>query len=216
MNIILIGPQGSGKGTQAQLLTETYDLVVLGMGKLLREAAQKDSERGHIIHDLINEKGKLLPDGVVFDLIQENLESIEWHNGIIFDGFPRTVAQFDLLENYLVDQDKFLHLAIYLYIDDETAIDRLANRVTCELDGKTYNLKSDPPPPECEGHITRRPDDQPEAIKNRLSQFKEFTQPIIQLLEEKGILERIDASGTPREVFSQIQAVISRKNLSNG
>ncbi len=215
---MLIGPQGSGKGTQAEFLVKEYDLTIIEMGRVLRTTAEEDSERGRLINDLINQKGELLPDGVVFDIFIEHVQQIDWREGLIFDGFPRTVEQFNLLENYLADQDKFINLGIYLEISDETAIARLSNRVICTVCGQIYNLKTNPPPsPDtctCGGKLIRREDDQPEAIKTRLGLFHQVTEPLLKILNEKGVLFKIDGSQSPEEVFSLMKKEIERKRLA--
>jgi len=217
MNIILIGPQGSGKGTQARLLLTNYQLKHIEMGEILREEAKEPTKRGQLINTLINERGKLLPNGIVFEIFKEINQQQPTPPGYLFDGYPRTVSQFNLLEDYLVEKNQFIHLAIYLTISEQTAIDRLSNRVICIKCKKLYNLKTNPPPPdhicECGGKIIRRPDDEPEIIKERMQLFEHSTQPVVNLLREKGILFTVDASQAIDAIFNEIKSEISRKNL---
>ena len=217
MNIILIGPQGSGKGTQSQKLVQKYNLTSIEMGSILRNIARQEHPRAQLINSLVNDKGKLLPDGIVLEILVEHLQKIDLGNGLIFDGYPRSVKQFILLENHLAEQNQYLHLAIYLDITDKTGIERLSNRITCQKCGRVYNLKTNPPPSPhncaCGGQLYQRPDDQPAAIKTRLKLYHQDTKPILNLLEEKGIFYRIDATQTPETVFNDIAKIIDKHHL---
>jgi adenylate kinase len=217
MNIILIGPQGSGKGTQAQRLAQKYHLSIIEMGGILRDIAQQNHPRSQLINSLINNKGKLLPDGIVLEILIEHLSKIQIKKGFLFDGYPRSIKQFLLLENYLADHNQFIHLAVYLDISDQIGISRLSNRLICQRCGRVYNTETTPPPSpntcQCNGELIHRQDDQPSAIATRLKIYHHDTQPILNLLKEKGILYRIDASQEPDKIFLQIKQIIDKKRL---
>ncbi len=218
MNLILIGPAGSGKGTQAELLVQEYQLAAIEVGGLLRKTAQEQTERGRLINDLINRKGELLPDGITFEIVEEYIKGINWQNGLLFDGYPRSVKQFEMLEDYLVNRNQFLHLGIHLEITEQTAIERLGDRRICQNCGRIYNtvtLKSIEIDKcnDCGGKLIRRPDDHPEAIKLRLKMYQETTQPVLTLMRSKGILAQIDASKPITEVFADIKQALIQKGL---
>jgi len=217
MNLILIGPQGSGKGTQGELLTKTYNLTLIEMGSVIRKAAIEPTYRGKLLNSWVNQKGKLLPDGIVFGIFTNYLERLGVYNGLILDGYPRSVKQFSLLEDYFANRGQIIDLAICLDIPIELTIKRLTNRLVCTRCGEIYNLETNPPPKDslckCGGKLTKRIDDQPEAIKTRLEYFHQITQPLLTILDEKGILVQIDGSHEAGEVFRLIQKVLVRKGL---
>lgn len=215
MNIILFGPQGSGKGTQAELIAKKYKLTTVEMGGILRDKIAEKNDRSKLINSLINQKGKLLPDGIVIELVKEFLANYKSKKGYIFDGYPRNIKQFILLEDTLAEMDQFIHLAIYLDIPDKISIERLSNRFICSKCGNIYNSITNPPPQKktckCGGKLTKREDDQPAAIKTRLSLFHEATEPLLKHLEDKHILERIDATPSPQSIFNQVTSIIDEK-----
>lgn len=219
MNIILIGPQGAGKGTQASLLEKKYHLQTIEMGAILREKAQERTDRGKLINHLINEKGKLLPDGIVIEIVKEHLKNNSHQHGYLFDGYPRNTKQFILLEDTLLEQDQYINLAIYLDITDQVGIERLSNRRICQKCHKIYNLKTDPPPQKntcsCGGKLYQREDDQPEAIKTRLNIFHQVTVPLLEVLKTKRILFKVDASASPKEIHQEIINYITKHQLAN-
>lgn len=210
MNLIVIGPQGSGKGEQATRLAREFDLVYLNMGDILRGIAKEDSDRGRIVNEMISVKGKLVPDEFTFKVLRETLEKKASKKGFVFDGYPRTLAQLEKFEAYLTQKGEKIDRVFYLKVSPETSIKRLSSRRICEKCGEVYNLVTDPPKKEgvcnrCKGKLIRRADDKPGVIQKRLEQYQEQTQPLMAYFEKKGILEKIDGERPIEEVFEEIK-----------
>lgn len=206
MNILLIGPQGSGKGTQAEKLVEKSGLFYIEMGGILREAAKANPT----IDRLINIEGKLVPDNVALSLVIEKIEKENsTKDNILFDGFPRSIAQFDMLSAWLLESGKKINIAILIDIPDEESVKRLSARRKCGKCGKIWNLVTQPKPPsenkcECGGDLVQRKDDTPEVIKERLSAYHLTTDKLVSLLEQKGVLLKIDGTKSIDDVTKDI------------
>ncbi len=212
MNILLIGPQGSGKGTQAKFLSQKYGLFILEMGELLRDAAKSNPE----INRLINVEGKLVPDELAFNIITKKIEeSAPGKDGLLLDGFPRTVSQYEMLETWLTASGKKLDLAILIDVPDPVSIERLSARRECMKCGRIWNLVTSPRPPredicQCGGSLFQRQDDIPEAIQKRLQIYHETTGKLVELFGKKGILLRVDGTkpigGVTEEIYSGLDS----------
>lgn len=206
MNILLIGPQGSGKGTQAEILVEKSGLFYLEIGGLLREAAKTNKE----IDKIMNVGGKLIPDDITFSLVIDRVEKIApKKDSILFDGFPRTTAQYEMLSTWLKDFGKKVDIAILIDIPEEESIKRLSARRKCTKCGKIWNLVTSPKPPtdttcDCGGELYQRKDDTPEAIKTRLQIYKDTIGKLLKILEEKKLLVRVDGMRSIEAVTEQI------------
>jgi adenylate kinase len=209
MNIVLLGQQGSGKGTQAKYLTEKLNLFYFETGKFLRNLAKTDP----VIDDLINKQGVLVPDQQIFDNIikffRENKVDL---GNVLFDGFPRNVSQYEILKSWLAISDKQIDLVIFLNISDEETVRRLSARRVCAKCGETFNLITNPPTQahenECGGEMTQRPDDTPEAIKKRLAVYHRETEPLLEIFREEGILKEVDGTPDIPEVWTSIEKII--------
>lgn len=205
MNIILLGPQGSGKGTQADLLSKNFHLLYFEGGRYLRELAKTDPR----IDEIINKIGALVPGkemfGYVKDFLSKKCPSLD---GFLLEGFPRDIEQYQLIKNWLTENNAHLDYAIVLEIDEAETIKRLSARRTCDKCGEIYNLRTNPPPSEnecrCGGKLIQREDDKPEAIKNRLTIYREQTQPLIDLLLSEKILIKIDGRQSIEDVYKNI------------
>lgn len=179
---IMIGPQGSGKGTQAKLLTGEFGFVHISVGAIFRWHVRQHTKLGSRV-SRITEEGRLVSDSIVEKVVRERLEMHDWRYGFVLDGFPRTSAQAAyLFENWNLDR------AIYLDLDDQTVYERVMSRAQV---GKGSGF-------------TKRADDNPEALQRRLSEYHEKTQPLLNLFAERGMLLRIDGSGTIEQVYRDI------------
>ena len=207
LNVVLIGPQGSGKGTQADLIVEEFGLEPIEAGALIRKRAAQHDKKAEIIDHLANKKGELLPDGIVLDMIYEELEERESEQGYLFDGFPRTAKQYQALQELLVDRHWQLDVAIIFKISDAAAVRRLGARRHCEACGKSYSLAWEPERERCDcgGELTRRADDSEEGIRKRLELFHATTEPVLDLMGEDGILVEVDGERGVEEIFLEIK-----------
>lgn len=188
MKLILMGPPGAGKGTQGEILEKKLGISTISTGLMLRTAIKEQTEIGKIAAQYINE-GKLVPDDVMVKVVKERLSKPDCENGFILDGFPRTTAQAQALDEAGVCIDKVL----LLEVDDEVIVERLSSRRECSKCGAPYNIVSKKPAQEgicdsCGGELIQRKDDVPETIQNRLSIYHEQTEPIKSYYEAKGIL----------------------------
>lgn len=210
MNIIILGPQGSGKGTQAELVAEKFDFFHLESGDFLRDIAKNDTR----VDQIINKEGKLLSDEETFDLISGHLAvKLPKRDGVILDGFPRTVRQYELFSQWLSQKGRKIDLAVLLDVSDEESVRRLSARRLDRRSGKIYNLITNPLPPNTkEEDLIQREDDKPEAIKKRLKLYHEKTQPLINVLDGEGILVRVNGERPieviAEEIFQWIQRFI--------
>ena len=206
MNILILGPQGSGKGTQALLLAKKFDLLYVEMGSILRELSKKDAE----IDKLINQEGKLVPDEKTAEVFRDFLVKNPLGNkkGLILDGFPRTQVQYEFVKDYFSKNGQKLDWAISIDVSEETSIKRLSARRICKGCGKIYNLLTNPPKSvvcdECGGELIQRQDDTDEAIRQRLQIYRERTALLIGVLEKEGILIKVDGEREVHTIFNDI------------
>ena len=213
MNIILLGPPGSGKGTQARNLMEEYGLVQVSTGDILRKEVAEETALGLKIKDII-EAGKFPEDDLIMELLENRLKDSDCDNGVILDGVPRTLYQAEYIDRLFEKLGKRLDAVIELSVDDQELITRLSGRFTCQDCGEPYNDTYKPPAKEgvcdkCGGEaFLRRPDDQPEAIQTRLEVYHEQTRPLIDFYSESGRLKSVDGMKQMEEVSSQILALV--------
>ncbi|MBW4709892.1 adenylate kinase [Roseobacter sp. YSTF-M11] len=212
MNIILLGPPGAGKGTQARHLVETRGMVQLSTGDMLREAKDSGTEMGKVVADVMA-RGALVTDEIVIGLIREKLETVK-ANGFIFDGFPRTLAQADALGELLEAEGETLDAVIEMRVDDAALVARIVARSTCGMCGEVYNDNTKPIPADgkctnCGGtEFKRRADDNEESLKTRLMEYYKQTSPLIGYYYAKGMLSRVDGLGAIGAVQGEIKAVL--------
>jgi len=213
MNIILLGPPGAGKGTQARILTESRGMVQLSTGDMLRAAKDSGSEMGKIVADVMA-RGALVTDEIVIGLIREQLETVK-AAGFIFDGFPRTLAQADALGALLVEKGESLDAVIEMEVDDEALIGRITARSTCAGCGEVYNDNTKPIPADgkcvnCgkENQFIRRADDNEESLRTRLMEYYKKTSPLIGYYYAKGQLAKVDGLGEIDSVKAAISGVL--------
>lgn len=195
MKLILLGPPGAGKGTQAEVLTKKLEIETISTGVMLRAAMREGTELGKLAKGYID-AGKLVPDDVVVGIVKERLSKDDCKNGFILDGFPRTIAQAEALAASGVEIDKVLSLEV----DDEVIVERLAGRRECKACGTPYHIKTKPVPSTgkcvCGGEIIQRDDDNEETIRNRIEVYHEQTEPIKAYYEAQGKVVSVDSSKT--------------------
>ncbi len=196
MRLIMMAPPGGGKGTQASRLKEKYGIPQVETGKILRKAVQEGTELGREAEEYMN-AGKLVPDDVMVGIIRRRLVEPDCSDGFILDGFPRTIPQAEALDDLFEEQDIQLDAVLYLDVPDEIIYQRLGKRRVCPECGRTYHLEVDPPEEnelcdKCGVKIVQREDDRKEAIKQRLKEYKNKTEPLLEFYSEKDLLAEID------------------------
>jgi adenylate kinase len=214
LNLILLGPPGSGKGTQGERLQEDFRLPYYATGDILRAAVKEGTEIGKQAKEFMD-RGDLVPDEVIIGVIAERVQQQEAADGFILDGFPRTVPQAEALDEKMKQLGREMTAAVLIDVSEEEVIRRLSGRRTCEQNpGHIYHVEFDPPKEEgvCDidgGKLTVRDDDKPEVVKNRLVQYREKTKPLIDYYEERGILNDVDGSRSPDEVEELIHGILA-------
>jgi adenylate kinase len=206
MRLVLIGPPGVGKGTQAGLLESHLGVKPLSSGVIFRQEIDAETDLGRLAKRYIDH-GELVPNGVTIEMMAKRLRSNEVRShGFVLDGFPRTVKQAEALDEMLTEMEMTLDCAISIEVPDEVVIERLCGRMGCTKCGEIYHAISKPPKREglcdkCNGPLIIRSDDTPETMKERLRIFHETTKPVISYYEQKGILQRVDGTGSPEAVY---------------
>jgi adenylate kinase len=213
LNLILLGPPGSGKGTQGERLQEDFRLPYYATGDILRRAVKEGTEVGRQAKEQM-ERGDLVPDEVIIGVIAERVQDDEATDGFILDGFPRTLPQAEALDAKMDELGRRISAAILIRVPDEEVTRRLSGRRTCEQNGHVFHLEFNPPEKEgvCDldgSPLMIRDDDRPEVIANRLAQYKSKTEPLIGYYEERGILRPVDGGESPDEVEEKIHGVIA-------
>jgi adenylate kinase len=219
LNLILLGPPGAGKGTQAERLVDDFDLPYYATGDILRAAVKDGTELGNKAKEYMD-RGDLVPDDLICDVIMERIDTPGAADGFILDGFPRTRGQADVLDRGLGQRHRRLTAALLLDAPDEEVIRRLSGRRICVKNGHLYHLDFDPPKRDgvCDqdgSRLIQRDDDKPETIERRLQVFHKETSPLIQYFDEQGILRRFDAARPPSEVHDHIRATLATLRLED-
>jgi adenylate kinase len=212
LNLILLGPPGSGKGTQGERLQEDLDLPYYATGDILRAAVREGTEVGAQAKEYMD-RGDLVPDDVIVGVIAERIDRHEAEDGFILDGFPRTEVQAGALDSKLSELGRELTAAVLIEVEDEEVVRRLSGRRTCP-NGHVFHVEFDPPEKEgvcdvCGSEVQIRDDDKPDVIRNRLAQYESKTKPLIAYYEERGLLMRVDGDQEPDEVSDQIRKLLA-------
>ena len=217
LNLVLLGPPGSGKGTQGERLQEDFRLPYYATGDILRAAVRDQTELGQTAKEYMD-RGDLVPDEVIIGVITERLAESEAADGFILDGFPRTLPQAEALDAELQKLGRGLTLALLIEVPDEEVVRRLGGRRTCAKNGHIFHVEFDPPkePDVCDidgSRLVIREDDKPEVIRHRLEQYREKTEPLVDYYEDKGLLRRVDGAQSPDEVGDRIRALLATLKL---
>ena len=208
MNLILLGPPGAGKGTQAQMIVDRYHIPQISTGDILRAAVKEKTALGAKAKEFMDQ-GKLVPDELVIGIIEERLKEPDCRSGFILDGFPRTIAQAEALEPILAEMGKPIDHVINIEVDDEELVRRLTGRRTCRNCGAMFHLSFYPPKKDgscdrCGGPLYQRGDDKEETIRTRLKEYQKQTAPLIQYYLEKKKLRTIAGVGEQNQIFRRI------------
>ena len=213
LNLILLGPPGSGKGTQGERLQEEHRLPYYATGDILRAAVAEETEIGQRAKEYMD-RGDLVPDDVIIGVICERIQAEEAADGFILDGFPRTVPQAEALDSEMQRLGRSLSVALLIDVPDEEVVRRLGGRRTCVKEGHVFHVDFDPPAEEgvcdvCGGELIVRDDDRDDVIRNRLEQYHEKTEPLVVYYEGKDILRKVDGSRGLDEVTEEIRGVLT-------
>jgi len=213
LNLILFGPPGAGKGTQADRLQRDFQLPYISTGIMLRENVEQGTELGDEAKRYMD-KGDLVPDEVIVAMVAERLQEEDAQDGFILDGFPRTVPQAEALDKQLSDLGRRITAVLLLDVPDDEVERRLSGRRVCVKNGHNYHVEFDPPKRAdvCDqdgSRLIQRDDDKPEVVRNRLHVYHDKTAPLIDYYEDQGLLRRIDGTRDPTEVHDHVRAVIA-------
>lgn len=214
MQIVLFGPPGAGKGTQAKFLSDEYNIPHISTGDILRENVKKNTPLGQKAKAYMD-RGELVPDKLLIELIKDRLENPDTRKGFLLDGFPRTIPQAEALDEILDDLNKRLDAVINIDVSSEELVKRLSGRRICKSCGASYHVMFNPPKEKdictaCGGELYQRSDDMEDAIKNRLNVYKKQTEPVIDYYKSKGLLIDIDGEREIEDVTSDIRSALEK------
>jgi adenylate kinase len=217
LNLVLLGPPGSGKGTQGERLNEDLRLPYYATGDILRAAVRDETELGKTAKKYMD-AGDLVPDEVIVGVIAEALESDEARDGFILDGFPRTTPQAEALDSKLAELGRTLTAVLLIDVSDEEVVRRLGGRRTCVANGHVFHVEFNPPEQEgvCDidgSELIVRDDDKPEVIRRRLETYHEKTEPLVEYYDHRSVLRRIDGAAPPDEVTEVLRRTLATMRL---
>jgi len=217
LNLVLLGPPGSGKGTQGERLQEDLQLPYYATGDILRAAVREGTELGRTAQGYMD-RGDLVPDAVIVDVIAERIDSEEAADGFILDGFPRTTPQAEALEAKLTELGRALTAVLLIDVGDDEVVRRLGGRRTCTENGHVFHVEFNPPREEgvCDldgSDLIVRDDDKPEVIRHRLDQYHAKTEPLVDHFDHQSLLRRIDGALAPDQVADEIRRTLATMKL---
>ena len=213
LNLVLLGPPGSGKGTQGERLNEDLRLPYYATGDILRGAVRDETELGRTAKEYMD-RGDLVPDEVIVGVIADRIDSGEALDGFILDGFPRTTPQAEALDAKLGELGRTVTAVLLIDVSDDEVVRRLGGRRTCEANGHVFHVEFEPPQQEgvCDidgSPLIVRDDDKPEVIRKRLETYHEKTEPLVSYYDSRGVLRRIAGEAPPEEVAEQIRRTLA-------
>lgn len=216
--MVLLGPPGAGKGTQAVLLSKAYNVVHISTGDMLREAVKEGTGLGKQLAEYMN-SGNLVPDDIVTKVVVERMAKPDAKQGVILDGYPRTSAQAESLDSSLKKSAKKLDIVLYFKTSETVAIQRLSGRRVCKKCGKNYHVTNMPPAKQgicdiCGGELYQRDDDKPETVKNRLSVYEQKTKDLVEYYRKKGLLREVDGDISATDLFGDIKVLFQDEDLA--
>ena len=219
LNLVLLGPPGSGKGTQGERLNEDLRLPYYATGDILRGAVRDETELGKSAKEYMD-RGDLVPDEVIVGVIAERIDSEEARDGFILDGFPRTTPQAEALDAKLADLGRAVSAVLLIDVSDDEVVKRLGGRRTCEAGGHVFHVDFNPPEKEgvCDidgSQLIVRDDDKPEVIRKRLATYHEKTEPLVTYYDDKGLLRRVDGEQDPDTVEAEIRRTLSTLRMQD-
>jgi adenylate kinase len=217
LNLVLLGPPGSGKGTQGERLQDDLELPYYATGDILRAAVREGTELGRAAKGYMD-RGDLVPDDVIVGMIGQRIDSAEADDGFILDGFPRTAPQAEALAAKLEELDRELTAVLLIDVDDEEVVRRLGGRRTCVENGHVFHVEFSPPKEEgvCDidgSELVIRDDDKPEVIRHRLEQYHAKTAPLVEHYDGQSLLRRIDGASSPESVAEEIRRTLATLRL---
>lgn len=213
LNLVLLGPPGSGKGTQGERLNEDLRLPYYATGDILRAAVRDETELGREAKEYMD-RGDLVPDEVIVGVIAERIDSSEARDGFILDGFPRTTPQAEALDAKLSELSRAVTGVLLIDVSDDEVVRRLGGRRTCEANGHVFHVEFEPPKQEgvCDidgSPLIVRDDDEPDVIRKRLETYHEKTEPLVSYYDSRGVLRRIEGEAAPDEVAEQVRRTLA-------
>jgi len=214
VNIILMGPPGAGKGTQAELIKAAFPIPHISTGDMFREAVKNGTAMG-IEAKKYMDAGQLVPDAVTIGIVEERLAMADCKTGFLLDGFPRTSVQAQVLDQVLAKYGRKVEVALNISVPEEILADRMIGRVSCTTCKTVYNTIFKPPAVAgkcdvCGGELIQRNDDKAETVQNRLQVYKDQTQPLLNYYEKEGCLITLDGNRDPKEVFIEVKAILEK------
>jgi adenylate kinase len=217
LNLVLLGPPGSGKGTQGERLNEDLRLPYYATGDILRAAVREETELGREAKEYMD-RGDLVPDQVIVGVIAERIDSSEALDGFILDGFPRTTPQAEALDAKLAELGRGVSAVLLIDVSDDEVVRRLGGRRTCEASGHVFHVEFEPPQQEgiCDidgSPLIVRDDDKPEVIRKRLATYHEKTEPLVSYYDSRSVLRRIEGEAAPEEVAEQVRRTLATMRM---
>jgi len=214
VDVVLLGPPGGGKGTQAKRLTAAFELLHLSTGDLLRDEVKRATPLGLEAQGFM-QRGELVPDELVGKMLMGRLHGQQVGSGCVFDGYPRTLAQASLLDALLAELGRRVDLALYIKVPDDELLSRLTGRRSCPACGAVFHVANNPPKQEgicdlCGGALMQRADDREEVIRERLRVYHESTAPLLDLYRSRGNLAEVNGVGSPDAIFENVRAAMGR------